>query len=181
MRLAARYVALYVFCLCVRFDGTLNCDQLPDGAVLLWFHLFLGLDVQRFRSHTVETCCRACVYQCIFAVGKFCRLVGLIRCLLPGYRTFTVIGINFILTDTHGKSPGVRPTPIRSRFAFPLTCSALPCASSSDRYSQKRTKICRSASPREAEGTDIYFKRHQYDGRDDYMEHRFSTQATIWP
>ena len=76
-----------LLCMCffvsVRFDGSVNCDQLPDGTVVLWFHLFLGLDIQHFCSLTTETCCRACVYQCVFSIGKYCRLVGLMRCPLP--------------------------------------------------------------------------------------------------
>jgi hypothetical protein len=97
------------------------------------------------------------------------------------YRTFTAFGINFIRTGIHGKSPGVRPTPIRTRFAFRRACSALPCASSSGRCSPKRTKIYRSASPRAAEGTDIYFKMYQYNGRDHHINHRFLSQAAMWP
>jgi hypothetical protein len=93
------------------------------------------------------------------------------------YRTFAAFGINFIRTGIHGKSPGVRLTPIRTRFVFRQTCSALPCASSSSRYSPERTKICRSASPREAEGTGIYFKKYQYSRRDHHIIHRFSMQA----
>ena len=31
------------------------------------FISFLGLDIQHFRSLTIETCCRTCVYQRVFA------------------------------------------------------------------------------------------------------------------
>jgi hypothetical protein len=95
--------------------------------------------------------------------------------------TFIAFGINFIRTGICGKSPGVRPMPIRTRFAFRRRCSALPCASSSGRCSPKRIKICRSASPREAEGTDIYFEKYQYNEKYHHMNRRFSTQAATWP
>ncbi len=89
MRLAARYVALYVSYLSMQIDGQLNCDQLLDGAVVLWFHLFFGLDIQHCRSSTIETCCRARVYQCIFAVGKLCWLVS--HALFLGIATYLAL------------------------------------------------------------------------------------------
>jgi hypothetical protein len=93
------------------------------------------------------------------------------------YRTFAAFGINFIRTDIHGKRPGVRPTPIRTRFAFRQACSASPCALSSGRCSPKRTKLCRGSSPREAGGTDICFKKYKYNRRDRHVNHRFSMQG----
>lgn len=118
---------------------------------------------------------RAVALAFINAFSQFGNFAGSWVSCVVCYRTFTALDINFIRTGIHGKGPGVRPTPIRTRFAFRRTCSASPCALSSGRCSPKRTKIYRSASPREAEGTDIYFKKYQYKGRDHHVNRR-STQ-----
>jgi hypothetical protein len=155
MRLAARYVALYVSCLSVRFDGHLTVIRFLMAQSYSGFICFLAWTSNILARPPSK---RAVALAFINALSQLGNLAGSwVSCVVW---TFTAFGINFIRTGIYGKSPGVRPTPIRTRFAFRQTCSALPCASSSGRCSPKRTKICSSASPREAEGTDIYFKKY---------------------
>jgi hypothetical protein len=56
----------------------LTLEQFLDGAVIRGLRLFPDLDIQHFRSPTVETrrCARIC--QRIFTAGKHRRLVSLI-------------------------------------------------------------------------------------------------------
>ena len=60
--------------------GRFNCGQLLNGPVILGIHLFLDVDIQHFRPPTVETCCCARVYQCVFATRKHSWLVGPAQC-----------------------------------------------------------------------------------------------------
>ena len=168
MRLAARYVALYVFCLCVRFDGHLTVTSFLMAQSYSGFICFLAWTSNIFARSPSK---RAVALAFINAFSQLGNFAG--SCVVC-YRTFAAaFGIDFIRTGIHGKSPGVRLTHIRTRFVFRQTCSALPCASSSSRYSPERTKICRSASPREAEGTGIYFKKYQYSRRDHHLSTAF--------
>jgi hypothetical protein len=155
MRLAARYFALYVSCLSVRFDGYLTVISFLMAQSYSSFICFLAWTSNIVARPPSK---RAVALAFINAFSQLGNVAGSwVSCVVCW--TFTAFGFNFIRTGIYGKSPGVRPMPIRTRFAFRRPCSALPCASSSGRCSPKRTKISRSASPREAEGTDIYFKK----------------------
>jgi hypothetical protein len=173
MRLAARYVALYVSCFSARFDGHLIAISFLMAQSYSGFICFLAWTSNIFARQPSK---RAVALAFINAFSQLGNVASSWVSCVVCYRTFTAFGINFIRTGIYGKSPGVLPTPIRTQFAFRRPRSALPCASSSGRCSPKKTKICRSASAREAEGTDIYFK-YRYNGRDHHMNHRFSTQA----
>jgi hypothetical protein len=157
MRLAARYVALYVSCLSVRFHGHLTMISFLMAQSYSGFICFLAWTSNIFARSPSK---RAVALAFINAFSQLGNFAGSWVSCVVCYRTFTAFGINFFRTGIHGKSPGVRPTPIRTRSAFRRTYSALPCASSSGRCSPKRTKICRSAGPRKAESTDIYFKKY---------------------
>jgi len=171
MRLAARYVALYVSCLSMRFVGHLTVISFLMAQSYSGFICFLAWTSNIFARPPSKRAVALAFINAISQLGNFAgSWVSCVAC----YRTFTAFGVNFIRTGICGKSPGVRPTPVRTRFAFRLPCSALSCASSSGRCSPKRTKICRSASPRRAEGTNIYFKKDQYIiRRDHHIKHRF--------
>jgi hypothetical protein len=157
MRLAARYIALYVYCLSVQFDGHLTVISFLMAQSYSGFICFLAWTSNIFDRSPSKRAVALAFINAFSQLGNFASSwVSCVVCC----PTFTAFGINFIRIGICGKSPGVRHMPIRTRFAFRRMCSALPCASSSGRCSPKRTKICRRASPREAEGTDIYFRKY---------------------
>jgi hypothetical protein len=152
-----------LLCMCLvlvyGFDGYLTMTSFLMAQSYSGFICFLAWTSNIFARSPSK---RAVALAFINAFSQLGNFAGSWVSCVVFYRTFTAFDINFIRIGIHGKSPGVRPTPIRTRFAFRRMCSALPCASSSGRCSPKITKIWGSASPREAEGTDIYFKKDQF-------------------
>jgi hypothetical protein len=113
MRLAARYVALYVSYFSILFDGHLTVISFLMAQSYSGFICFWAWTSNIFVRPPSK---RAVALAFINAFSQLGNLAG--SCVARALPDTAASDINFTETGIHGKSPGVRLTPIRTRFAF---------------------------------------------------------------